>query len=101
MDDIVEELRAAAKHPHNQHGPNEWLTRAANEIELLRNVNHIVSGINDVQAAKVAKLKAALKRWMQSGCPDCGGDCASAIPEVSSCIVRDTRAALNEEGGGL
>ena len=51
---------------------------------------------NELKDAEIAKLRALLKRWMQSGCPDCGGDCASAIPEVSSCIVRDTRAALSE-----
>ncbi|NGQ91495.1 hypothetical protein G5V65_11360 [Rhodobacter sp. HX-7-19] len=46
--------------------------------------------------ARVAKLVAALKRWEHSGCPDCGGDCASANPPVSLCIMRETRAAITE-----
>jgi hypothetical protein len=36
MGDIVETLRAAAKHPANGHGPQEWLNEAADEIERLR-----------------------------------------------------------------
>jgi hypothetical protein len=41
--DIVERLRAAAKHPYNQHGPNEWLGEAAAEIERLRAENASLS----------------------------------------------------------
>ena len=34
--DVVEQLRLAAKHPYNQHGPQEWLSHAADEFERLR-----------------------------------------------------------------
>lgn len=36
MSDIVKTLRAAAKHPANGHGPQEWLNEAADEITRLR-----------------------------------------------------------------
>lgn len=38
MSDIVKTLRAAANHPHNEHGPTDWLTDAVNEIERLRKI---------------------------------------------------------------
>ena len=46
--------------------------------------------------AEIERLRAALRRWQQSGCPDCGGDCSSANPPVACCIVQETRAALEE-----
>jgi len=36
LTDIVERLTAAANHPWNDHGPNEWLTEARDEIVRLR-----------------------------------------------------------------
>lgn len=41
-----------------------------------------------------ARLRAALERWRSYGCPDCSGDCGSANPPVSSCIMQETRAIL-------
>lgn len=43
------------------------------------------------------RLEAAqrvLQCWQCYGCPDCGGDCASANPPVAHCIMQETRAAL-------
>lgn len=42
MSDIVEMLRATASHPHNQHGPQEWLSEAAAEITRLRAENELL-----------------------------------------------------------
>jgi hypothetical protein len=50
---------------------------------------------------QVAALREALRRWQHYGCPDCGGDCGSANPPVSCCIMietRDTLAATEEPG---
>jgi hypothetical protein len=45
------------------------------------------------RAAETAR--DALSRWQHThGCPDCGGDCASANPPVSCCITIETREAL-------
>jgi protein subunit release factor A len=46
------------------------------------------------QADRIEKLEAALRRWLVSGCRDCGGDCGSANPPVACCIVEETRKAL-------
>lgn len=48
----------------------------------------------DTAQAKARRLREALLRWRNSGCPDCGGDCAGANPPVSCCIMRETEAAL-------
>ncbi len=45
-------------------------------------------------SAALAKAKDALARWGSYGCPDCGGDCASANPPVACCIMQETRATL-------
>ena len=45
-------------------------------------------------------LRAVLVRWQHYGCPDCGGDCASANPPVACCIMQETRAALAAKEGG-
>ncbi len=39
-------------------------------------------------------IKSILLRWQNYGCPDCGGDCSSANPPVSCCIMQETQAAL-------
>lgn len=41
------------------------------------------------------EIASLLKRWQQHGCPDCGGDCASANPPVTSCIMKETAEALS------
>ena len=43
---------------------------------------------------RIEKLEAALRRWQNYGCPDCGGDCGSANPPVACCIMTETREAL-------
>jgi len=47
--------------------------------------------MSELTRADIAKL---LERWLHSGCPDCLGDCASANPPVTCCIVRETYDAL-------
>ncbi len=56
MSDIVERLRLAAKHPHNQHGPNEWLEEAAAEIERLRAALGFYAGWPRGPAGNIAPL---------------------------------------------
>lgn len=46
---------------------------------------------------KVERLREVLSRWQYSGCPHCSGDCGSANPPVTSCIMEETRAALGEK----
>jgi hypothetical protein len=48
----------------------------------------------DRLAAMLKEAKEALRRWLDSGCPDCGGDCANANPPVALCIMQDTSALL-------
>lgn len=45
-------------------------------------------------AEELHDAREALRRWQRYGCPDCGGDCASANPPVACCIMQETRAAL-------
>lgn len=40
------------------------------------------------------RMREALERWQHYGCPDCGGDCASANPPIACCIMRETHEAL-------
>lgn len=53
-----------------------------------------VSKLMVTAADALAGLRVALERWEAYGCPDCGGDCASANPPVSCCIMRETHDAL-------
>jgi predicted S18 family serine protease len=48
----------------------------------------------DRLSAMLKEAVEALRRWLNSGCPDCGGDCASANPPVALCIMQDTSALL-------
>lgn len=45
---------------------------------------------------EIKRLRIALLRWQNTGCPDCGGDCGDANPPVICCIMQETRAALGE-----
>ncbi len=47
--------------------------------------------------AEVARLRGLLAHWQSYGCPVCGGDCASANPPVTLCIMRETAAALKDK----
>ena len=47
--------------------------------------------------AENERLRRVLARWQYSGCPNCSGDCGSANPPVTSCIMDETRAALGEK----
>ena len=51
-----------------------------------------------LDAELLAEVLGALGRWYQTGCPDCGGDCASANPPVSLCLPQQTRAILAKLG---
>jgi hypothetical protein len=48
----------------------------------------------DEALAQVAALREVLDRWYCTGCPDCRGDCGSANPPVTLCLVREADAAL-------
>jgi hypothetical protein len=48
----------------------------------------------DAKVAAEARADRLLRRWLNSGCPDCGGDCANANPPVALCIMQDTSALL-------
>lgn len=48
----------------------------------------------DAATAERDAARAALQRWQYYGCPDCGGDCASANPPIACCIMRETHEAL-------
>ncbi len=72
---------------------SEW----SNEIKAYNDSRKIIKCQSEQLAvfhARVMALENALMRWQSTGCPDCGGDCASANPPVSCCIMRDTRASL-------
>jgi rubrerythrin len=72
-DDLVNYLRALAN------GVMHWVTveRMAREA-----------------VDRIEALEAALRRWSNYGCPDCGGDCGGANPPVVCCIMLETRKAL-------
>jgi hypothetical protein len=48
----------------------------------------------DEALAREAALREVLDRWYRTGCPDCRGDCGSANPRFTLCLVRETDAAL-------
>ena len=54
----------------------------------------LAGSIMDEAADRIEQLEAALRKWQSYGCPDCGGDCASANPPMLGCIMQETRAAL-------
>lgn len=54
-------------------------------------------------AAEVLRLRlllgqanSLLGQWGSFGCPDCGGDCASANPPVIGCLPQATASLLND-----
>lgn len=83
MSDIVERLRAAAGHPYNQHGPQEWLGEAADEITKLR--------------AEVERLRAALRGvlWMAEEWYEHGGNEDTLADDYKPALAK-ARAALGE-----
>ena len=84
--DIVERLRLAAAHPYNQHGPQEFLTEAADEIESLRfQLNGVIKMRNEAES-KVERLRRML--WeVNEQCPE----------HVPIDLLKQIRAALGEE----
>lgn len=88
----VAELEAAV----DQREIDSGLTRNGNMWRFWsRKANETVVS-NTKLRKEIAGLKALLRRWYQTGCPDCGGDCASANPPVNCCIVGETMEAIKE-----
>lgn len=52
----------------------------------------------DAARAQAKQAQTVLARWQHYGCPDCGGDCGSANPPVTYCLMRQTCDALAERG---
>jgi hypothetical protein len=50
--------------------------------------------------AKLGEAVERLRDWQSAGCPYCQGDCASANPPISWCIMAETRATLARITGG-
>lgn len=65
----------------------------AEEAEFDRVIGNYASE-NALFRDRIETLEAALRRWQNYGCPDCGGDCGSANPPVACCIMTETRKAL-------
>lgn len=54
--------------------------------------------LRDQFVALLDRLEAShqvLTAWQQNGCPDCGGDCASANPPVCGCLMQNTARVLS------
>jgi len=47
------------------------------------------------EAGAIKLARDTLSRWQDNGCPGCRGDCGSANPPVSCCIMIQTRDALS------
>lgn len=91
--------------PASDHGRNNAIHIVATQPRA------ILSLISDHRAAlaEVERLRGLLSEagkvveWFESwGCPNCGGDCASANPPISLCIMRaasDLSTRIKEEIG--
>lgn len=82
----------------------EQVETRANEIaDEAEAVCEVLRFQRDEARAGEARLRALLARagealmWFESrGCPDCGGDCVSANPPVSMCIMRAARTVARK-----
>lgn len=79
---------AALRRAIEETPPREWGDVLSRE-ELLALLDEL-----DSLRERVEKLEAVLRRWESYGCPNCGGDCSSVNPPVSSCIMKETRCVL-------
>ena len=68
--------------------------RAASELGAVSAELEFCRFGNSLLLAKLKAHDALLRQWEGYGCPDCGGDCASANPPISLCIMRETRNAI-------
>ncbi len=66
----------------------------AMDAALSRTFEKAAHAERDTLAARMKVAEDALRRWQDTGCPDCSGDCGSANPPVLSCIMQETRSAL-------
>jgi hypothetical protein len=89
----------------NRRAPNaETNALLADIVEAHGNTDAAIDDYNAMKAERDAlqaenvRLRAALLAFRGYGCPACGGDCASANPPVSLCIMKEADAALNKEG---
>lgn len=71
----------------------EWY---AKQIENNDAATSQLKAENSRLRALLARAGEALKWFEDRGCPDCGGDCASANPPISMCIMRTARAVDTE-----
>lgn len=71
-----------------------WARTFDTEDDRQNVVPYIRADLVPAMADRIEALEAALRRWESYGCPDCGGDCASANPPVACCIMRETFEAL-------
>lgn len=67
-----------------------WQEKATNDTAA---ISHLLARAEAAEAS-MKILRAAVARWQSYGCPDCGGDCASANPPVACCIMQETSIAL-------
>lgn len=91
-DELVKRLRdrGVCSLGHNSCRKNDIACeQAADRIEELEAENADLK-------AKLAKAVECIKYWEISGCPHCYGDCSSANPPVSHCIVQKTYRTLAE-----
>ena len=119
--EAAKRLRQAANHGTMERDPRSlvatsMLMEVATDIETLaaenaalraqlqaaRQNNRNVQNAREFEFQRAEKLRAnndrlrgSLMRWQSYGCPDCHGDCGSANPPVSCCIMQETRAALD------
>ena len=80
---------------------NNDLIRRGDVLDLLaRGGLHTINDRLDAVRAipPNTDVKALLQRWQSEGCPDCSGDCGSANPPVSMCIMQETRDVLRMLG---
>jgi hypothetical protein len=77
-----------------------WLICAARDFKLPGAASDVLESAAATLRALAAErdaLRSALLRWQHYGCPECCGDCGSANPPVSCCIMRETRDALAQK----
>jgi len=68
--------------------------RAASELGAVSAELELCRFGNSILLEKLKAQDGLLRQWEGYGCPDCGGDCASANPPISLCIMRETRNAI-------